>query len=123
MSFPSITFKHTNISPDYALHDLVTNKLSGLQKYLKGARAVRVEVEIERLAAHQQGPVCRMEVNVWRGDTLARAEATGETFEQVLGEVKSNLEHELERAHEKRSNLMRRSARRLKEMMRWRQDN
>ncbi len=120
MSFPSITFKHTNVSPDYTLQNLVTRKLETLKKYLKGARAVRIEVEIERIASHQHGPVCRMEVNVWRGDHLARAEATEETFEKVIDTVRHRLEHELERSHEKRTNIMRRSARRLKELMRWR---
>jgi len=120
MSFPTITFKHTNVSPDYALQDLVTRKLQALAKYLKGARDVRVEVEIERIQSHQHGPVCRMEVNVWRGDTLVRAEATEETFEKVVDTVRRRLEHELERSHEKRTNIMRRSARRLKELMRWR---
>ncbi|MCU0678189.1 MAG: HPF/RaiA family ribosome-associated protein [Candidatus Pacebacteria bacterium] len=119
MTFPTITFTHKNVSPDHTLHALVTSKLTSLQKYLKGARSVRCEVEFERITSHTQGSVCRIEVNLWRGDRLARAEATEETFEKAVDEVRRNLEHELERAHDKRVSMFRKGARRIKEMMRW----
>ncbi len=119
MNFPTITFTHKNVSPDQTLQQLVTNKLSSLKKYLVGARSVRCELEFERTTAHAQGPVCRIEVNLWRGDRLSRAEATEETFEKAIDEVRRNLEHELERAHDKRVSLFRKGARRIKEMMRW----
>jgi ribosomal subunit interface protein len=119
MNFPTITFTHKNVSTDPALQTLLTNKLTSLQKYLDGARSVRCEVEFERVTAHAHGPICRIEVNLWRGDRLSRAEATEETFEKAVDEVRRNLEHELERAHDKRVSMFRKSARRLKEMMRW----
>jgi ribosomal subunit interface protein len=119
MTFPTITFIHKNVERDQTLQTLITNKLSSLQKYLEGARSVRCEVEIERLTSHHQGPVNRIEVNLWRGDRLARAEATEETFEKAVDEVRRNLEVELERAHDKRVSMFRKGARRLKEMMRW----
>jgi ribosomal subunit interface protein len=119
MTFPTITFTHKNVSPDQTLQTLVTSKLTSLQKYLDGARSVRCEVEIERTTAHAHGPVCRIEVNLWRGDRLARAEATEENFEKAVDEVRRNLEHELERAHDKRVSMFRKGARKIKDMMRW----
>lgn len=119
MTFPTITFTHKNVSPDQTLQQLVTNKLTSLQKYLQGARSVRCEAEIERMMGRTQGPICRIEVNLWRGDRLTRAEATEETFEKAVDEVRRNLEHELERAHDKRVSLFRKGARRIKDMMRW----
>ncbi len=119
MTFPTITFTHKNVAPDQTLQTLVTTKLTSLQKYLEGARSIRCEVEIERLTAHANGPICRIEANLWRGDRLARAEATEETFEKAVDEVRRNLEHELERAHDKRVSLFRKGARRIKDMMRW----
>jgi ribosomal subunit interface protein len=119
MSFPTITFKHTNLEPDYVLQKLITSKLSALQKYLAGARDIKVEVELEKLAAHVQGPICRIEANIWRGAKLSRAEAVADTFEKAIDEVRANLDHELERAHDKRVSVWRRSARRVKEMMRF----
>ncbi|MFM2423644.1 MAG: Sigma 54 modulation protein / ribosomal protein [Candidatus Parcubacteria bacterium] len=119
MKFPTITFIHKNVSPDQTLQTLVKHKLSSLQKYLDGARSVRCEVEIERTTAHTHGPICRIEANLWRGDRLTRAEATEETFEKAIDEVRRNLEVELERAHDKRVSMFRKGARRIKEMMRW----
>jgi ribosomal subunit interface protein len=119
MSFPTITFKHTNIEPDYAMQSLVQTKLSTLGKYLVGARNVRCEVQFERVTGHQHGPVCRIEVNIWRGNTLARTEATENTFEKAIDEVRRTLEHDLERAHDKRLSVFKKGARRLKEMVRW----
>ncbi len=119
MNFPTITFTHKNVSPDHTLQNLVTSKLTSLQKYLDGARSVRCEVEFERVTSHQHGPICRIEANLWRGDRLARAEATEETFEKAIDEVRRNLEHELERAHDKRVSMFRKGARRIKDMMRW----
>lgn len=119
MTFPTITFTHKNVSPDPTLQTLVSNKLKSLEKYLEGARSVRCEVEIERITAHNHGPVSRIEVNLWRGDRLARAEATEETFEKAIDEVRHNLEHELERAHDKRVSMFRKGARRIKDMMRF----
>ncbi len=119
MTFPLITFKHTNVDSDQRFIALITNKLSSLQKYLGDAKAVRIEVEFERIPSHQSGLVCRVETNVWRGDQLFRVEATTETFEQSIDTVKSSLETELERAHDKRVNVVRRTARRFKEMVRW----
>ncbi len=119
MQFPIITFTHKNVSPDSTLQTLITNKFASLQKYLEGARSVRCEVEIERTTAHNSGSVCRIEANLWRGDRLARAEATEITFEKAVDEVRRNLEHELERAHDKRVSLFRQGARRIKDMMRW----
>lgn len=119
MNFPTITFIHKNVSPDISLQTLVRNKLTPLQKYLEGARSVKCEVEIEKMTSHNSGPICRIEVNLWRGDRLSRAEAIEETFEKAVDEVRRHLEVELERAHDKRVSVFRKGARRLKEMMRF----
>jgi ribosomal subunit interface protein len=118
MTFPAITFKHTNVEPNYTLQELVTSKLEGLEKYL-GKSSARCHVEFEKMVAHQHGPICRIEVNLGRGSTLFRAEATEESFEKAIDEVRRNLEQELERAHDKRINVFRRSARRMKEALRF----
>jgi len=113
-----ITFKHSNIEPDYELQTLVTDKFSPFAKYL-GDAAARAEVEFEKIVTHQNGPICRIEANVWRNGTLFRAEATEESFLKAVDVVRNQLEHEMERAHDKRINIVRRSARRVKEMLRF----
>ncbi len=119
MNFPTITFTHKHVSPDHELNDLVTHKLMSLKKYLRGSKAARCTVEFERLPGHQSGPVCRLEVNLWRGDTLARAVAEDTTFLKAIDVVKQELEQELERARDKRYSLMRRGARQMKEWLRF----
>ncbi len=119
MAFPTITFKHTNIEPDYALQAQITEVLRSLEKFIAGARSVRVEVELELLTIGHTDATYRVEANVWRGDTLVRADATAATFLAATHTVRDSLLAELERIHEKRSTIARRTARRFKELMRW----
>ncbi len=119
MTFPTITFKHTNVAVDHQLQTLITGKLSSLDKYLTHAQTLRCEVEIERIASHQSGPICRLEANIWRSGKLYRADAVEETFEKAIDEVRRDLERDLERDHGKRLSVFRRGARQIKEMLRW----
>jgi ribosomal subunit interface protein len=120
MAFPKITFKHTNVEPDYALQAQVTQKLQSLDKFLQSARTVQVEVELELLHIAHTDAVYRVEVNIWRGEVLSRAEAVAGTFIAATELARADLAAELERLHGKRVNIARRAARRFKELMRWR---
>lgn len=119
MAFPTITFKHTNTEPDYALQAQITEKLQILDKYTGNAPVVRVEVELEVLTVTHTDAKYRIEVNVWRGDVLSRAEASASTFLAATDMVRESLTTEMERTHDKRVNIARRTARRFKELMRW----
>lgn len=119
MTFPTITFKHTNIEPDYTLQQLVTDKLASLSKYLGGARDVRAEVEFEKILAKDSATQCRIELNLRRSGTLVRAEAAAASFEKAVDVVKAHAEAELLRAHDKRVSVVRRGARVLKDLVRF----
>ncbi len=119
MSFPSITFKHTNIEVSRRLQDLITDKLRPLEKYLQYGSDVRCNVEFEKIVSHQNGNIHRVEANIWRSGRLFQSEATMESFEKAVDEVKQELEKELERAHDRRLSRLRRGARKIKEMILW----
>lgn len=119
MVFKNITFKHTDSGIDSKIHELVSQKLSPLQKYVNDNVEVRIDVEFEKVAAQKSGPICRVEVNFWVGVTLYRAEATQVTYEAAVDVVKGELDQEMRRAHNKQTSLIRKGGRAIKEMMRF----
>lgn len=119
MALTNITFKHTNSGTDGSIHDFVTQKLASLAKYVGDETDVRTEVEFEKIASHNSGAICRIEVNIWVGGTLYRAENTQETFEAAVDVVRDELDQEMRKAHKKRHSLLRRGGRKIKEMMRF----
>ncbi len=118
MSFQNIAFKHTNTGVDSVLDGYVAEKLDTLSKYVN-VEVAKVEVEYEKLAAHRQGDVCRVEVNISVGRDYYRAEKTKETFEAAINLVRDELEVEMDKTQKKRISLFRRGARKIKEMMRF----
>ena len=119
MSFQNITFKHTNSDTDSRIHNFVTQKLSVLEKYVDDVAVVKVEVEFEKVAPHNSGDICRVEINVVVGGTLYRAEQTKSTFEAAVDVAKDELDQEMRRAHKKKHSMFRKGARQIKDMMRF----
>ncbi|OGG41947.1 ribosomal subunit interface protein [Candidatus Kaiserbacteria bacterium RIFCSPHIGHO2_01_FULL_46_22] len=119
MSFPMINFKITNAEVSDQLKNIAEHKLAALDKYFGDSPAV-CDLEFERITNHhQQGNIFRVEINLEVSGKLFRAEATSETFERAIDEVKSDIEHRLESERGKREALWKRGARRVKEMMQW----
>ncbi len=115
----NITFKHTNSETDSRIHDFVRQKLSILDRYIGEETDVRMEVEFEKVVSHKTGPICRVEVNVWKAGKLFRADSTQMTFEAAIDVVKDELDQEMKRSNEKHTSLLRRGSRKIKEMMRF----
>jgi ribosomal subunit interface protein len=119
MVFQNITFKHTNTEVGDGMDAYATEKLSSLLKYVSADQETKAEVEYEKIASHRTGPVCRVEVNIWSGGELYRAENTQSTFEAAVDVVRDELDQEMRKAHKKRHSLLRRGGRKIKEMMRF----
>lgn len=119
MAFQNITFKHTNSNTDSRMHDFVTQKLAPLSKYVAPNEEIRCEVEFEKESPQKSGPICRVEVNVWVGGTLYRAESVQQTFEAAVDVVRDDLDGEMRKAHKKRHSLLRRGSRKIKDLMRF----
>jgi ribosomal subunit interface protein len=119
MSLERITFKHTGIDVRPHLQDIITEKLQTLDRFLGGKSDVKCEVEFAKVAPQRNGAVFRVEVNISSAGILHRAEATEDTFERAIDEVRSELESELQRSRTKRQSLWRKGARKMKDMIRF----
>lgn len=115
MAFPQINFKFNGIERAEELSKLVTHKFESLGKFIKEGVPALCEVEFEKVAEHKKGKLYRVEVNLTINGTLHRAEATEETFEVAIDEVKNELDKEIRRSKDKRDSLIKRAGRNLKE--------
>ena len=118
MSFPTISFKATNTELDVNLQDLVDHKFLSLEKFIGEESDVKCEVEFEKVTASQSGQVFRVEANLWLGGKMYRAEATEDSFEKAIDEVRDELDKELRRSTKKKETLFKRGGRAIKKMMR-----
>lgn len=119
MSFPIINFKFTNTETDEKLQDLASNKFDTLQKFIGDAPAI-CEVEFEKVTNHhQQGNIHRVEINLEVNGKLHRAEATTETFERSIDEVRAEIERVVRRARGKEDTMLKKGGRKLKSLLRW----
>lgn len=117
MAFPMIQFKATNTELDGALQDLVEQKLHSLKKFTGEGQDLKCEVEFEKVTAQQSGNVHRIEVNFYQDGKLFRAEATEESFEKAVDEVRNELHKEMRRSRKKEETLLKRGGRVIKKMM------
>lgn len=117
MSFPIINFKATNTELDQRLQTLVDQKFSSLEKFIGDETDVKCDVEFEKVTASQSGKVFRLETNLWLAGTMYRAEATEQSFEEAIDEVRNELDKELRRANDKHDTLVKKGGRAIKEMM------
>lgn len=113
-----INFKITNAEVTDQLKAVAESKLATLDKFIGEAPAI-CDMEFEKITHHQQGDVHRVEVNLELNGKLFRVEASEETFEKAIDEVKAELEEGLRRARGKEDTLLRKGGRRLKQILRW----
>lgn len=112
-----INFKATNTTVSDHLKDITETKLTSLDKFIGNAPAV-CDVEFERITNHHQnGHIHRVEVNLEINGKLYRSEATNESFEKAIDEVRTDLYNELHSKQGKRETMVLRGARRMKQMM------
>jgi len=118
MTFPTINYKYHDLEEAQALAGVFDQKCSSLEKYLHGDENVTCDVEFIKVAPTQQsGKVHRVEMNLMINGTLFRAEATEESFEKAIDEVRDELDKELRRAKEKQETLDKQAGREMKEKM------
>jgi len=77
------------------------------------------DIEIEKTQPRQHGPIWRAEINLSFGGNMYRAEATAESINAALDEVKDEMTKRLRRDKKKRFDRLRRSGAKIKEWMRF----
>ena len=118
--FPSFNIKATNFEHMAVIEELLGKRLKTLEKFLPDGETMLVcEVELEKQTGQQTGRIFRAEINLQVGGTLLRATATAERMEDAIEQVKNELKSELVRTSGKRLSLMRRGAKRIKDMLRF----
>jgi ribosomal subunit interface protein len=117
MTFPTISYKYNGNENAKVLATVVDQKLNALEKFIGADANVTCEVEFEKVTAHAQGPIYRVEVNLFVNGDLYRAEATEENFEKAIDEVRNELDRELSRAKDKHMTLEKQNGRDLKQML------
>lgn len=117
MALPHINYKYNGLEEAQTLAPVVDQKLSVLAKYLHGNETVTCDFEFEKVAAQQQGRVFRAEVNLLIDGTLYRAEATEESFEKAIDEVRDELDKALRRAKDKQVTTDKQAGRAAKEQL------
>ncbi len=119
-TFPQINIKTTQYTSTPEVTDYLAKRLQTLEKYLpENETALMCDVELEKLSDQHNGPVYRAEINLQVAGTLLRAEATAETMEDAIDQIRNEMKTELTRESGKRASLFRRGARRLKELIRF----
>ena len=117
MAFPNITYKFNGLIEAKALTAVVDLKFASLEKFTKDNVIATSEVEFEKVASNQQGRIYRVEANVIIDGALYRAEATEESFEKAVDEVRNELDKEMSRAKDRQVSLEKHSGREFKEQM------
>lgn len=117
MALPHINHKKNGLELSDELLNLVDEKLRSLEKFIEDAPTV-CDVEFEKVTDQQQGDVYRLEVNLEVNGKLYRAEATMESFEHAIDEVRDELDKEMRRTSKKKETLFRKGSRKIKEMLR-----
>jgi ribosomal subunit interface protein len=116
MTFPTINYKYNSIEEAKSLAEVVDQKFITLERFV-GNNPATCEVEFEKVAAHQHGRIFRVEANLSIKGELHRAQATEESFERAIDEVRHGLEQDLSRAKDKHHTLDKNNGRAMKEQM------
>ena len=117
MTFPNITYKCNGIEEAKLLASVVEQKITPLERMISETASVHLEIEFEKLTTQQHGRIFRVEANLSVDGTLYRAEATEESFESAIDEVRNELDKELSRAKDKQITLERVAGREVKEQL------
>ncbi|MFT7644491.1 MAG: ribosomal subunit interface protein [Candidatus Paceibacteria bacterium] len=117
MTFPTINYKYNDLPEAQALAPVVDQKMAAFEKYLHDNKPASCDVEFQKVAPRQNGQIYRVEVNLIINGTLFRAEATEESFEKAIDEVRNELDKEIRKAKEKQETLDKQAGREMKEKM------
>lgn len=98
-----------NITLDNPLRVFIEDKIGGLARYIKGD-TMQARVEIGKPSKHhRKGFVFHAEVNLKLGSKVLRAEAAHADLRTAIIEVKDDLQVQIKRFKEKRTDLVRKS--------------
>lgn len=111
-------FNYNNHTEAQALTTITTQKLATLQKFISDGQSVICDVEFDKVAANHKGAIFFVAVNLQIDGELFRADATEESFEAAVDEVRAELDKRLRRSKAKHNSLGKRAGRAIKRILR-----
>ena len=112
-----VNFNYNNHEEAQELTDITEQKLDSLNKFISPDQAVLCDAEFDKVAANQKGAIFHFSVNLQIDGVLFRAEATEESFEAAVDEVRAELDKKLRRTKSKKDSLGKKAGRALKQLI------
>jgi len=111
-----ITIKIKNLDHSEALNDFVEKKFESIEKFVEGEKMpVEIFIEIEKETKHhKKGEIFLVKAQVILFGKNIMAEAFGDDLFVTVGKAKDELKTEIEKFGDKRIDVSRREARKVK---------
>jgi ribosomal subunit interface protein len=110
----NINFNYNGHQEAQNLSDTAEQKLETLQKFISEDQSVICDGEFDKVAANNKGAIFHFSVNLQVDGQMYRADATEESFEAALDEVRDELDKKLRRTKSKKDSLGKKAGRALK---------
>ncbi len=114
----NINFNYNNHPEAQTLSAVAEQKLQTLKKFISDSQSVVCDVEFDKVAANQKGAIFHVGVNLQVDGAMYRADATEESFEAAIDEVRDELDKRLRRTKSKKDSLGKRAGRAVKKLLR-----
>lgn len=118
-----INIKATNLDLTTELRNYVDEKISAIEKFmsLKPDQTPIADIELEKQHGdhHKQGEIYRAEINLQYKGELFRTESRKEDIKVALNDAKEEMIRRIRKTREKKTDMFRRGAKRIKKMLRF----
>ena len=113
----NINFNYNNLDEAQELTETTEQKLNTLKKFIADDKATICDAEFDKVAANNKGAIFNFSVNLQVDGTMYRAEATEESFEAAVDEVRDELDKKLRRTKSKKDSLGKKAGRAMKNLI------
>jgi len=113
----NINFNYNNHAEAQDLTDTTQQKLDTLKKFIADDTPIICDAEFDKVAANNKGSIFHFSVNLQVDGTMHRAEATEESFEAAVDEVRDELDKKLRRTKSKKDSLGKKAGRAMKNLI------
>lgn len=113
----NINFNYNNHSEAQELTAVTEQKLGTLTKFIADDQSVVCDAEFDKVAANNKGAIFHFAVNLQVDGDMYRADATEESFEAAVDEVRDELDKRLRRNKSKKGSLAKRAGRAMKSLI------
>lgn len=114
----SISIKSTKLTLGPEVKAYALKKMEAVEKFTKGKKAVKIEIELAKKTHSKKGDVFYAEINLAVEGKFFRATSEGETIEAAIDDMKDEILRELRKEKTRRTEVARRKEGRVKRALR-----